>query len=221
MSSTRDVDLSSQEFRADPYPLYARWRAETPVFRTTLADKQSAWIVTRYDDVLTVLKDERFAKDKTQALSPEQLARLPWTPSVFKPLEQNMLDLDAPNHTRLRGLVHQAFTPRLVENMRGRIQNLCDELLDGVESRGRMDLIHDYALPLPATIIAEILGVPAARSAQVSSLVQRDAHRQADALGQVADHTARAGDDALHPQDEPIAAGRSVRRSAQCTGAGS
>ena len=66
-----------------------------------------------------------------------------------------------PDHTRLRGLVHQAFTPRLIENMRGRVQALTDELLDRVESRGRMDLIHDYALPLPATIIAEILGVPA------------------------------------------------------------
>ena len=161
MSAIKDVDLTSREFRAAPYPFYARWRAETPVVRTTLGDKQIAWIVTRYDDVLTVLKDDRFGKDKTKALSPEQLARLPWTPSVFKPLEQNMLDLDAPDHTRLRGLVHQAFTPRLIENMRRRIQDLTDELLDRVESRGRMDLIHDYALPLPATIIAEILGVPA------------------------------------------------------------
>ena len=74
MSSIETVDLTNREFRADPYPFYARWRAETPVFRTTLADKQNAWIVTRYDDVLTVLKDERFAKDKTKALSSDQLA---------------------------------------------------------------------------------------------------------------------------------------------------
>jgi cytochrome P450 len=161
MKSIEKVDLTSREFRADPYPFYARWRADTPVFRTTLADKQEAWIVTRYDDVLAVLKDERFAKDKTKSLSSDQLARLPWVPSVFKPLEQSMLDLDHPDHTRLRGLVHQAFTPRLVENMRPRGQALTDELLDAVEARGRMDLIHDYALPLPATIIAEILGVPA------------------------------------------------------------
>ncbi len=161
MTSIKDVDLTSRQFRADPYSRYARWRAESPVLRTTLVDGQHVWIVTRYDDVLTVLKDERFAKDKTKALSPEQLARLPWMPSIFKPLEQNMLDFDGPDHARLRGLVHQAFTPRLIENMRGRVQSLCDELLDRVESRGRMDLIHDFALPLPATIIAEILGVPA------------------------------------------------------------
>ena len=161
MTATRDVDLTSRDFKADPYPFYARWRDETPVFRTMLPGKQSAWLVTRYDDVLTVLKDDRFAKDKTKALSAEQLARLPWMPSIFKPLESNMLDLDQPDHTRLRGLVHQAFTPRLIDNMRDRVQALTDELLDQAESRGRMDLIHDYALPLPATIIAEILGVPA------------------------------------------------------------
>lgn len=161
MNSIKEVDLTSREFRADPYSFYARWRAEAPVFRTTLADKQNAWIVTRYDDVLTVLKDERFAKDKTKVLSVDELARLPWVPSIFKPLERNMLDLDQPDHTRLRGLVYQAFTPRLIENMRERVQALSDELLDAVQANGRMDLIHDYALPLPATIIAEILGVPA------------------------------------------------------------
>jgi cytochrome P450 len=161
MNSIEEVDLTDREFRADPYPFYARWRADAPVFRTKLADKQSAWIVTRYDDVLTVLKDERFAKDKTKVLSADQLARLPWVPSIFKPLEQNMLDLDQPDHTRLRGLVYQAFTPRLIESMRERVQALSDELLDAVQASGRMDLIHDYALPLPATVIAEILGVPA------------------------------------------------------------
>jgi cytochrome P450 len=161
MNSTKEVDLTSREFRADPYPFYARWRAEAPVFRTALADKQEAWIVTRYDDVLTLLKDERFGKDKTKSLSSDQLARLPWVPSVFRPLENNMLDLDQPDHTRLRGLVYQAFTPRLIESMRERVQDLTDELLDAVQARGRMDLIKDYALPLPATIIAEILGVPA------------------------------------------------------------
>ena len=67
MASIKEVDLTSRQFRADPYSRYARWRAESPVFRTTLVDGQHAWIVTRYDDVLTVLKDERFAKDKTKA----------------------------------------------------------------------------------------------------------------------------------------------------------
>ena len=73
-----------------------------------------------------------------------------------------MLDVDPPDHTRLRALVHKAFTPRLVEEMRDRIQSLTDELLDAAERRGRMDLIRDYALPIPTTIIAEMLGVPVA-----------------------------------------------------------
>ena len=93
-------------------------------------------------------------------MTPEQMAKEPWIPKMLKPLERNMLDTDAPEHTRLRGLVHMAFTPRLVENMRERIQRLTDELLDAVQTRGRMDLIRDYALPIPTTIIAEMLGVP-------------------------------------------------------------
>jgi cytochrome P450 PksS len=107
------------------------------------------------------LKDARFGKDKRKVLTPEQLARLPWIPAMFKPLERNMLDVDEPDHPRLRGLVSQAFTPRLVDKMRDRIQALTDELLDAVQTKGRMDLIRDYALPLPTTIIAEMLGAPA------------------------------------------------------------
>src|SRR5438128_2386063 len=93
-------------------------------------------------------------------MSPEQLKKRPWIPSMFKPLEQNMLDLDAPDHTRLRALVHKAFTPRLIEQMQERIQKVADELLDAIQGQGRMDLIRDYALPIPTTIIAQMLGVP-------------------------------------------------------------
>jgi cytochrome P450 len=155
------VDVTSPAFKANPYLVYARWRAETPVRRLTLPDGQNGWLVTRYDDVATVLKDGRFAKDKRKVLTPAQLAGLPWMPALFKPLERTMLDVDEPDHTRLRGLVNRAFLPRLVENMRGRVEALTDELLDAVQGKGRMDLIRDYALPLPTTIIAEMLGAPA------------------------------------------------------------
>ncbi len=155
-----DVDLTKPAFQADPYPTYARWRAEAPVCRARMPDRQVAWLVTRYDDAVTVLKDPRFGTDREKILTPEQAARLPWMPGVFKVLTRNMLNLDEPDHTRLRGLVHMAFTPRLIANMLERIQTLTDELLDAVQSRGRMDLIRDYALPLPTTIIAEMMGVP-------------------------------------------------------------
>ena len=155
-----DPNIASPEFKADPYPFYARWRAETPVFRIRLPDKQFAWLITRYDDVAGVLRDERFVKDKVNALNPEQTRRQPWVPALFKPLARNMLDVDAPDHTRLRALVHKAFTPRVVEEIRGRIEKLTENLIDTAERRGRMDLIRDFALPIPTTIIAEMLGVP-------------------------------------------------------------
>ena len=152
--------LASQQFKANPYPFYARLREEAPVYRTTLPSRQVAWLVTRYDDVLAVLKDERFAKDRFNAMPPGRRAKMPWVPNLLKPLARNMLDLDAPDHTRLRALVHKAFAPRLIERLRERIQTLCDDLLTAVQHNGRLELIREYALPLPATIIAELLGVP-------------------------------------------------------------
>ena len=154
-------DLASPWFKADPYPFYARLRAEAPVWRTKLPDKRTAWLVTRYEDVAGVLKDERFAKDPLNAQDPEQRAERPWVPGFLKPLEQNMLDLDDPDHRRLRSLVSKAFTPRLIERLRGRIEAICRELLDVMEREGRTELVRDYALPLPATVIAELLGIPA------------------------------------------------------------
>jgi cytochrome P450 len=162
MNPMMNVNIASPEFKANPYPFYARLRAEAPVCCVTLPTKQTAWLITRYEDVVMTLKDERFAKDKLNALTPEQATKQPWVPAMFKPLERNMLDLDAPDHTRLRALVHKAFTPRLIEQMHERIQKLADELLDAIQGQGRMDLIHDYALPIPTTIIAQMLGVPVA-----------------------------------------------------------
>ena len=158
-------DLASPAFKANPYPFYARLRAEAPVWRATLRDRRTAWLVTRYEDVARVLKDDTFAKDKLNAMDPEQRAKTPWVPGFLKPLERNMLDLDDPDHARLRALVSKAFTPRLIERLRGRVEALCEELLDAMERererRGGTDLVADYALPLPATVIAELLGVPA------------------------------------------------------------
>ncbi len=154
--------FGSPAFKADPYPFYARLRDAEPVCRVQLKNGRSAWLITLYDDVLRALKDERLAKDRTRALTPRQLGRQPWVPAMFRPLTRNMLDLDAPDHTRLRGLVHRAFTPRLVEAMRRRVEELTDSLMDAAHARGRLDLVRDYALPLPTTIIAEMLGIAAA-----------------------------------------------------------
>lgn len=162
MKTNQQLNIVSAEFKANPFPLLTGLRASEPVFRTHLPDKTKTpvWLLTRYEDVFTLLKDERFPKNRRSALTPEQIRRLPWVPPMFRPLERNMLDLDQPDHTRLRALVHKAFTPRLVEQMRERVQTLADELLERVARRNEMDLINDYALPLPMTIITEILGVP-------------------------------------------------------------
>jgi cytochrome P450 len=165
-SSIAPVDVTSATFKANPFPYYAQLRAQAPVFPVTLPSKQRAWLVTRYDDVLSVLKDERFAKDRRNALTSEQLKKSPWVPPMFKPLERNMLDLDSPDHTRLRALVHKAFTQRMVEQMSDQIQYLTNDLLDAAEPKGGMDLIADFALPLPLTIIGRVLGVPAKDNAK-------------------------------------------------------
>lgn len=153
MGPIKALDLASPRFKADPYPFYARLRAEAPVFRTRVPVGGVAWLVTRYDDVLTVLKDERFAND----WSP----RMPWVLRRFaRPLTQGMLNKDAPDHTRLRALVNKAFTPRRIEGLRERIQNVCNDLLDAAAPSGRIELVHAYALPLPVIIISELLGIP-------------------------------------------------------------
>jgi cytochrome P450 len=161
MSQPPRVNLFDPVFKADPYPTYARLRSSAPVHRATLPDGRGVWLITRYEDVLAVLKDERFVKNWRSALTPEQRAEIPTIPEVMKPLSQNMLDTDPPDHERLRALVSKAFTPRLIERMRPRVQAIADGLLDAVQDRGGMDLIDDYAFPLPITVIAELLGVPA------------------------------------------------------------
>lgn len=161
MSQPPRVDLFDPSFKADPYPTYAKLRSSAPVYRAALPDGRGVWLITRYDDVLAVLKDQRFVKDWRGALTPEQLAQVPPIPEVMKPLSQNMLDTDPPDHERLRALVSKAFTPRLIERLRPRVQAISDGLLDAVQDRGEMDLINDYAFPLPITVIAELLGVPA------------------------------------------------------------
>jgi len=155
MAPIARVNIASSEFKANPFPFYAQLRSEAPVYRTKLPDSRDVWLVTRYDDVLALLKDDRFGKDKINARTP------PWLPGMFKPLLRNMLDVDVPDHTRLRSLVQKVFTARLIESLRERIQSLAEKLVTETQPKGRMDLIRDYAVPIPTTIIAEMLGVPA------------------------------------------------------------
>lgn len=154
------IDITTRHFKADPFPFYARLRAEQPVYRAKLG-RQDAWLVTRYEDVLALLKDERFSKDPATR-SGSQAKQQPWMPGFLKPLRRNMLDLDDPDHARLRALVHKAFTPARVEQMQGRIQVICNQLIEDVQPKGTMNLLANFALPVPLIVITELLGIPAA-----------------------------------------------------------
>ncbi|MBV9615392.1 MAG: cytochrome P450 [Ktedonobacteraceae bacterium] len=153
-------DLLSQETIRDPAKFYTHLREQEPL--TCVDDflgRGKAWILTDYEDAMTVLKDPRFTKDRRKILAQEG-GQSPLLEGPFLALMQNMITVDPPDHTRLRGLVSKAFTPRMIEQLRPRIQQITDELLDAVHERGEMDLINDFAYPLPITVICEMLGIP-------------------------------------------------------------
>lgn len=151
------ISIISRSFKANPFPFYARLRKDSPIYPTQVGNRK-VWLVSRYDDVLSLLKDERFVKDRRNIIGASQ--KDPWAPAFLKPLMHNMLDLDEPDHRRLKNLVHQAFTPKRIEHMRGRILEITESLLNHMEQQREMDLIRNFALPLPMTVITEILGIP-------------------------------------------------------------
>jgi cytochrome P450 len=164
-TTERKYDLYSDAFRADTYATFARMREEDPVLCQPGIDGESPiWFVTRYDDAEAVLlNDERFVRDPRLALPPELLAE--WSaglPDAIAFIESHMLNRDGDDHRRLRRLVSKAFTPRMIDGLRPRIQEIADGLIDPVAGAGEMELVSTYAFPLPITVIAELLGVPPA-----------------------------------------------------------
>lgn len=158
-----DVDLFGPEFAADPHATYRRLRETTPVCRVALPDRGAAWLVTRYDDVLGVLRDhERFSTRAMLSQTGDLPDLSPAARDVMSLLDRFMSSNDPPDHTRLRTLVQRSFTPRLISEMRPYVERLAEERLDAVERRGtrRMDLIADFAFPLPVTVIMRLLGIP-------------------------------------------------------------
>ena len=157
-------DLYGDDFRAATYETFARMRAEDPVCRQPGADgKRMLWFVSGYDDVVSILlDDERFVRDPALALPADELAAYDKGADVFRFIDTHMLNREGDEHRRLRRLVSRTFTPRMVERLRPRIQEIADTLLDAVEPRREMDLVEEFAFPLPITVIAELLGIPVA-----------------------------------------------------------
>jgi len=147
----------------DPYPHYRRLRAEDPVHWGVAGDpaRPGTWYLFRHDDVMATLKDPRFGRELARALPPGEL---PPPPDAHRDLaamsEHWMILRDPPTHTRLRGLVNKAFTPRMIQRIVPRIALHAERLLAAKLPTGQLDLIDDYARPLPVLVIAEMLGIP-------------------------------------------------------------
>ncbi|MFD1173385.1 cytochrome P450 family protein [Oceanobacillus picturae] len=155
MSSIETVksNLFTKAFTPNPYPAYTQLRNEEPVARVLLPDGQYAWMITRYDDALEALKNQKFMKDYRKLYEEDESDYS----SVFS---KNMLFADMPDHRRLRGLVSKAFTPQMIAGMRDRIQEITDELLDEIGGQETVNLIDAFAFPLPIIVICEMLGIP-------------------------------------------------------------
>lgn len=142
-------------FLRDPYPTYQRFQAHAPVFRTPLG----IWLVTRYEDVQNVLRDPRF-EHRFQDMARRRAGDRSTTSAAFLSLARWILMMNAPDHTRIRGLMSRAFSVKRVESLRPRVQKLVDQLLDRVVDQGQTDLMTALARPLPIIVICELLGVP-------------------------------------------------------------
>ncbi|HLO03356.1 MAG TPA: cytochrome P450 [Symbiobacteriaceae bacterium] len=160
-----DFNPLAPGYLENPYDSYRELLTQDPVH---WSNRMNAWIVTRHADVTLVLKDQRFGRGAPGVTAEQRLASVP--PAIL-PLsrmqESWMLFKNPPEHTRLRGLVNMAFTPRTIERLRPHVQGIANRLLDGVQDRGQMDLIRDFAFPLAVVVIAELLGVPAQDQAQI------------------------------------------------------
>ncbi|MFD7183507.1 cytochrome P450 [Streptomyces sp. NPDC056637] len=154
-------ELFTWEFASDPYPAYAWLRENAPVHRTKLPSGVEAWLVTRYADARQALADSRLSKNPEHHAEDAQGKSKTGIPGERSAnLMTHLLNIDPPDHTRLRRLVSKAFTPRRVAAFAPRVQELADDLIDRFAPRGEADLIHDFAFPLPIYAICDLLGVP-------------------------------------------------------------
>ena len=154
-------DLFTWEFATDPYPAYAWLREHAPVHKTALPSGVDAWLVTRYRDAKLALADPRLSKNPVHHAESAHAKGKTGIPGERNAdLMTHLLNIDPPDHTRLRRLVSKAFTPRRVAEFAPRVQELTDRLIDGFAADGSADLIHDFAFPLPIYAICDLLGVP-------------------------------------------------------------
>ncbi|QTD96554.1 cytochrome P450 family protein [Streptomyces cyanogenus] len=160
MTTTQEAVTAAErctpEFRRDPHAVYAHLRTAAPVCPMRPPHGNDTYLITRYDDARAALSDPRLSKDMYGAM--DAYRRIFGDSSVA--LDDNMLNSDAPKHTRLRRLVNSAFTPRRVEALRPRVEEIVQSLLDACPTREPFDLLPGFAFPLPIIVICDLLGVP-------------------------------------------------------------
>lgn len=157
--SKSKVDFLDHSFIQQPFPVYEKLRAEEPVHRLLLPSGHAAWMVTRYEDAVNILQDGRFVTGVLDNRNNETEESLPAHQAI---ISRNLISVGPEDHRRLRRLIQKAFTPRMIERLRGRIVEISDELLNKIQAGNtrEFDLIEDYAFPLPIIVICEMLGVP-------------------------------------------------------------
>lgn len=204
-----------EEFLQNPHALFGRMRVEQPVQEVILPRGIKVYLVTRYDDVRAVLTNPTVSKDVLSAIPLLERHTTAEEPQSFEAelaLAGHMLNIDPPDHTRLRSLVNKAFTARRVEKMRGRVEQAADELLDVMAAQDEVDLLTAYAFPLPTTVICQLLGVPdhdkdEFRDVSVTMTSAAQHEQMADAAMRMAAYLTRLVESKReHPADDLLSA---------------
>jgi cytochrome P450 len=151
----------NRAIQGDAYAYYAKLRRHSPIIRAKIPTRGTGWVVTRYDDVVQVLRDPRFSNDPRNSTSPPLFGfGGRFAPKLIRLVGDSMVCVDQPAHGRLRRLVFKAFTPRSIDDMGGWIEEIVGTMLDDAARQGTVDLISSFALPLPLKVISEMLGIP-------------------------------------------------------------
>ncbi|MCY4537357.1 MAG: cytochrome P450 [Chloroflexi bacterium] len=154
-----DSALTSDAFNENPYPVYNEMRAAAPVY---WSDAWGCWMLTRYQDITWTLQDYQTFTSLGRLTATMELPEPLWekVEPLVRHYSQGLINVDPPDHTRMRKLVHMAFTPRAIRKMETYVQDIVERLIDGQIERGAMDVIWDFSYPLPVTVIATMMGIP-------------------------------------------------------------
>lgn len=153
------INLASAQFKEDAYEIYKESRKKQPILFVNQVEIGKEWLITRYEDALPLLKDNRLKKDWTNVFS-QDIKNMYLSVDNSDHLTTHMLNSDPPNHSRLRSLVQKAFTPKMIAQLDKRIERIADDLISDIERKGTLSLVDDYSFPLPIIVISEMLGIP-------------------------------------------------------------